>query len=175
MHFPKPHSLLLSLPLLLLTLTACVPVTSGPVVPPPAVGSCSLPLLAPATDEQAITAVLTAEGEWVVQQDIAGLMRLWDPAGQIIDANHTPPNPTDDQRWQGADAIRNRYVHRVFPGAPSLAQPTALVISVQGNRATITSTTRIGQEISPGGDRWRLVKKDGCWLLQELVFNLERP
>lgn len=138
------------------------------------IGSCGLvpPTI---TDEEAIAAVLNAEGDYVVQQDIAALMRLWAQDGRIADAKHTPDNPEDDQTWQGADAIRHRYVRWVFPGAPAMAQPADLVIRVAGEKAVITSTTRIGDEVSPAGDRWQLVKIEGCWVIQELIFNLEPP
>jgi hypothetical protein len=137
------------------------------------VGSCSLGLAGTVTDEGAIRALLSAEGDYVVRQDIESLMNLWLGDGRVCDANHTPAKLADDQTWQGRDAIRHRYVHRVFPGAPRLAEPLDLVVSIQGERAVVTGTTRIGGEISPGGDRWRLVKAGECWLIQELVFNLE--
>ena len=137
------------------------------------IGSCGLGLTQPVTDEEAIVALLEAEGDYVVRQDIAALMRLWQPGGCIVDAKHTPANLEDDQTWQGVEAIRHRYVHRVFPGAPAVAGPADLIISIDGEEAVATGTTQIGDEVSPGGDRWRLVKQDGCWMIQELVFNLE--
>jgi hypothetical protein len=162
-------------------LSACSPATGESQRPRASdatlseVGSCSLGLPETVSDEEAIMALLNAEGAYVVQQDIVALMRLWMPAGRISDAKHTPSDPADDQTWQGMDAIRHRYVHWVFPGAPGLAQPTNLVISIAGEKAVVTSTTRIGAEISPVGDRWQLVKVGGCWMIQELVFNLEPP
>ncbi len=137
------------------------------------IGSCSLGLTQPVTDEGVIVALLEAEGDYVVQQNVAALMRLWLPEGRILDAKHTPASLEDDQTWQGADAIRHRYVHRVFPGAPAVAGPADLIISIDGEAAVATGTTQIGDEVSPGGDRWRLVKQDRCWMIQELVFNLE--
>jgi hypothetical protein len=56
-----------------------------------------------------------------------------------------------------------------------MAQPADLVINVRGDEAVVTGTTRIGDEVSPAGDRWRLVKIEGCWVIQELIFNLEPP
>ena len=138
-------------------------------------GSCSLELPLDVTDQAAAAAVLNAEGEFVVSQDIDALMRLWAEDGRIADAKHTPDNLEDDQTWQGVDAIRHRYVRWVFPGAPAMAQPADLVIDVKGDEAAATGTTRIGDEVSPAGDRWRLVKIEGCWFIEELVFNLEPP
>jgi hypothetical protein len=137
------------------------------------IGSCGLDLPDTVTDEQAIVALLSAEGAYVVQQDIAALMRLWVPDGRVSDAKHTPTDLADDQTWQGTDAIRHRYVHWVFPGAPKVAQPADLVISITGEEAMVTGTTRIGDEVSPAGDQWQLVKVGDCWLIQELTFNLE--
>lgn len=138
-------------------------------------GSCSLDLPSTLTDEETIVALLNKEGAFVVQQDIVGLMRLWATDGQVSDAKHTPADPADDQIWQGADAIRHRYVRWVFPGAPAVARPANLVISIASQKAVVTGTTRIGPELSPAGDRWLLVKKTECWVIQELTFNLELP
>lgn len=159
--------------LLAALLVACSPAPAAAPVSPAEVEVCEGNLPAGATDEAAIIALLNAEGAGVVQQDIAALMRLWLPEGRVVDAAHTPADLTDDQTWQNADAIRHRYLYRVFPGAPAQFQPPEREITIEGNAATITATTRIGAEISPGGDRWRVVKPDRCWLIQELVFNLE--
>lgn len=137
------------------------------------IGSCSLDLPDTVTDEEAIVALLSAEGAYVVQQDIVALMRLWVPDGRVSDARHTPANLADDQSWQGTDAIRHRYVHWVFPGAPKVAQPADLDINITEKKAVVTGTTRIGDEVSPVGDHWQLVKVGDCWLIQELTFNLE--
>jgi len=136
-------------------------------------GSCKLSLAETVSDEEAIVALLNAEGDYVVQQDITSLVTLWTDNGRIIDTDHTPADPSDDQTWQGKDAIRHRYVHRVFPGAPGVAQPLDLLVSISGEKAVVTGTTRIGDEVSPVGDRWLLVKVRDCWMIQELVFNLE--
>lgn len=162
-------------------LSACSPAAgeikrdSPPDAALPGVGSCSLDLPDTVTDEEAIVALLSAEGAYVVQQDIVALMRLWVPDGRVSDAKHTPASLADDQTWQGTDAIRHRYVHWVFPGAPEVAQPADLVISITGGEAVVTGTTRIGDEVSPAGDQWQLVRVGDCWLIQELIFNLEPP
>lgn len=127
----------------------------------------------PATDEEAIRQLIRSEGQGVVAQDIAGLMDLWSPDAVIVDAKHTPDNPADDARWSGRDAIRERYVVLVFPGNPAAAGGADVKIELQGDRATATSTTVIGNEVSPGGDRWTLAKRDGRWWITGLTYNLE--
>ncbi|MCX6045770.1 MAG: nuclear transport factor 2 family protein [Chloroflexi bacterium] len=136
-------------------------------------GSCLLHLDANTSDQQAIRAVLNAEGELVVKQDINQLMALWADGAFVADANNTPTNRDDDEFWRNKDAIRHRYVRIVFPGAPSAATPADLTIQTMDDRAVVTATTQIGSEISPAGDRWELVKTDNCWLLKSLTFNLE--
>ncbi len=164
--------------LVLLTLTAlaaCGPSPQGGVSATARSGSCGLGLPDTASDQEAITALLRAESAYVVQQDGEALLRLWAPDGRIVDAKHTPADPIDDQTWEGIDAIRHRYLRRVFPGNPSAAQPSDLTIILDGDRATVSGTTRIGNEVSPKGDRWQAAKVEGCWIIKELVFDLEPP
>jgi SnoaL-like domain len=127
----------------------------------------------PATDEEAIHQLILLEGQGVVSQDIGGLMNLWAPEAVITDAKHTPDNPNDDARWRGRDAIRERYVVLVFPGNPNVDSPADVRIVIDGDKATATSTTQIGAETSPGGDRWDFVKRDGRWWVLGLTYNLE--
>jgi hypothetical protein len=137
----------------------------------PAGGSCSLET--GTSDDEAIRALLAAEGDLVVRQEITPLMALWAEESQVADAKNTPDDPADDQLWEGKDAIRHRYVRTVFPGAPAAVQPADLEIQIEGDRATVRATTQIGAEVSPAGDRWTLVKVDGCWYLAGLTYNLE--
>jgi len=101
-------------------------------------------------------------------------MQLWNTGAVVVDAKHTADDSSDDQQWLDKDAIRHRYVRTVFPGAPALAAPKDLVITITGTEATVIATTQIGNEISPGGDRWQLSKQDNCWVIDRLTYNLER-
>jgi hypothetical protein len=143
----------------------------------PKAGSCTLTLPANVTDEQAIQAVLRAEGKLMVQQEIAPLMQLWAAGSQVVNAKNTPADTSDDQFWLDKDAIRHRYVRVVFPGAPSVATPADIAImltqTITDTRAVVTATTQIGSEVSPAGDRWELRKQNGCWVIHSLTFNLE--
>jgi hypothetical protein len=150
---------------------------------PPPVGSCTLPLPADAGDEDAIKAVIHAEGQFVVDQDIEALMALWRPGSFVADAKNTPDD-ADNQYWRDKDAIRHRYVRTVFPGAAASANPAALLVTIAAatttgtalETATVQATTQIGAEISPAGDRWVLIKEAGCWSIESLTYNLEaRP
>ncbi|MGC8779681.1 MAG: nuclear transport factor 2 family protein [Anaerolineae bacterium] len=108
-----------------------------------------------------------------MRQDIAGLVNLWAADAVVTDARHTPDRPEDDARWSGREAIRDRYLTLVFPANPAINSPADIAIVVEGDRATATSTTRIGQEVSPGGDRWTFVRRGGRWWILELTYNLE--
>lgn len=127
----------------------------------------------PATDEEAVIQLVWSEGRAVVAKDIAALMDLWAPEATIVDAKHTPEKPEDDARWRGRDAIRERYVVLVFPGNPQSSAAQDLKLSFDGDRAIAVSTTAIGSEVSPGGDRWTFIRRDGRWWIESLTYNLE--
>lgn len=166
---------LLHVAILLTLLAGCAsgaPPTVTPTLAPPA-GSCTLELEAGADDDAQIRAVLRAEGDLMVSQQIEPLMALWAEEGRVVNAKNTPLDESDDQLWAGNDALRHRYVRTVFPGAPTAAAPADMEIALAGNSAVVTATTHIGSEVSPAGDRWRLQKVAGCWVIERLVYNLE--
>lgn len=109
----------------------------------------------------------------MVSQQIEQLMALWAEEGRVVNAKNTPDDERDDQLWLGTDAVRHRYVRTVFPGAPAAAAPADMEIAMAGDSAVVRSTTHIGNEVSPAGDRWHLDKVAGCWVLERLVYNLE--
>lgn len=146
---------------------------AGCTAPPATVGSCGLALAAETSDDDAIRAVIEAEGRLVVTQEIDALMALWAEDAYVANAKNTPDDADDDQFWRGQDAIRHRYVRTVFPGAPAAAAPPELDIRRDGERATVTATTRIGSEVAPAGDRWVLIDHSGCWQIASLTYNLE--
>ncbi|MGC8826941.1 MAG: hypothetical protein ACP5TV_08055 [Anaerolineae bacterium] len=140
---------------------------------PTATAPAAVTSLQPADDEEAIVWVLEMEGRGVVDKDIDLLMSLWVEDGRVVDARHTPDDPSDDLVWQGYYAIRDRYITLVFPGNPSQAAPADLQIALSGDRAVVTSTTQIGAEVSPAGDRWTLVRTPAGWRIESLTYNLE--
>ncbi|NPA73046.1 MAG: hypothetical protein GXO35_09500 [Gammaproteobacteria bacterium] len=125
------------------------------------------------SDKARIKQLLVAESEGVVNKDIDLLASLWAEDGWVVDAKHTPDEHADDTRWEGIDAILNRYITLVFPGNPSQAQHPDLSIQIDGDKATATSSTAIGNEYATQGDRWGFIRKDGQWLIQYLIYNLE--
>jgi len=163
-----PYRLLLFLSAVLL-LIACTAAPPGPETPP-----TPTPVIPPnASDEEAILALLRAEAQGVVSRDMALLAAIWAEDAVVVDAKHTPDDPSDDTRWEGIDAVLDRYVTLVFPGNPTYVEPADVTITIDGDRAEAVSTTQIGAERSPGGDRWTFVKRDGVWRIQSLVYNLE--
>ena len=157
---------------IVLVLTACGR-PSAPPLPATPTPLLRTPTPVPATDEEAILQLLAAEGEGVVQQDIERLMEIWAEDGVVIDARHTPDDPSDDLTWRGRDAIRQRYVTLVFPGNPEVAGATDVQLTIEGDTAEALATTRIGAEVAPGGDRWTFAKRGGRWLITSLTYNLE--
>jgi ketosteroid isomerase-like protein len=128
----------------------------------------------PASDEEAIRRLVEAEGATVVSQDVDALMDLWADDATITDAKHTPDEANDDATWRGKDAIRARYVTLVFPGNPQAGGAVDVNLAISGETATATSTTRIGNELAPGGDRWTFVRRNGRWWIESLTYNLEK-
>lgn len=163
--------LLAALLLTQLLVTSCATVVKEVIQPTPV--PCSVQAPVTATDEEVIEMVLLAEGKLVVEQNIEALMTLWGTGAEVINAKNTPDDASDDQSWLDKDAIRHRYIRTVFPGAPSQVTPKDLQIALVDDRAVVTATTQIGAEVSPAGDRWVLTKRNNCWEIQSLTYNLE--
>lgn len=126
----------------------------------------------PASDEEAILQLLNAEAEGVVQQDIDRLMEIWAPDGVVTDANHTPDDPSDDLVWKGAEAIKERYLV-IFQSFPTQATHPDVELAITGDTAEATTTTTIGIDMAPKGDKWTFAKIEGRWHITGLTFNLE--
>lgn len=110
--------------------------------------------------DEALRALVFAERTAAHARDLEALAQLWAHDAQIID-RRSVDNPADDYRWQGRDAILDRYILAVFPAPPPLfEQPPSLDITFSGDRATATL----------GRDRWRFTFTEGRWWLQELAY-----
>ncbi|MFQ6001981.1 MAG: YybH family protein [Anaerolineae bacterium] len=158
------------LSLILLLVAACGP-TAAPATPSgPSPRGTDTPT--PASDEEAILQLLAAEAEGVVQQDIDRLMDLWAPDGVVTDANHTPDDPSDDLVWEGAEAIKERYLV-IFQSFPTQATHPDVELTISGDTAEATTTTTIGVDMAPKGDKWTFAKIEGRWYITSLTFNLE--
>jgi len=156
------------LSLILLLVVACGPSVSPPATPK----SRGTPTPTPATDEEAIYQLLNAEAEGVVQQDIDLLMNLWAADGVVADANHTPNDPSDDLIWEGAEAIKERYLV-IFQSFPTQAAHPDVELTISEDTAEAMTTTTIGIDMAPKGDKWTFAKIEGRWYITGLTFNLE--
>lgn len=154
--------------LILLFVAACGPSVPPALTPEPR----GTPTPTPATDEEAILQLLAAEAERVVQQDIDLLMEIWAPDGVVTDANHTPDDSSDDQVWEGAEAIKERYLV-IFQSFPTQAAHPDVELTISGDTAEGTTTTTIGIDMAPKGDEWTFAKVEGRWYIISLTFNLE--
>lgn len=158
------------LSLILLLVAACGP-TAAPTAPSsPSPRGTDTPI--PASDEEAILQLLNAEAEGVVQQDIDRLISLWAPEGVVTDANHTPDDPSDDLVWEGSEAIKERYLV-IFQSFPTQAAHPDVELTLSGDTAEATTTTTIGVDMAPKGDKWTFAKIEGRWYITSLTFNLE--
>ena len=155
--------------LILLFVASCGPSVS----PSPTPKSPGTPTPIPGTDEEAILQLLNAEAEGVVQQDIDRLMEIWAPDGVVTDASHTAQDPSDDLVWEGAEAIKERYLV-IFQSFPTQAAHPDVKLTIRRDTAKATSTTTIGVDMAPKGDKWTFAKVEGHWYITSLTFNLER-
>jgi len=159
----------LFLSLIALTLLAgCAP-AERPATPSPTPPAIVLP----AESEEALRALIQHEADLIVSQQIDPLMSLWVEDAVVTDARHTPADAADDLVWKGRYAVRDRYVTLVFPGNPQSARPEIVSMEIEGDRAVVTSTTRIESEVSPAGDRWTFRRLPAGWRIESLTYNLE--
>ena len=115
----------------------------------------------------AFPALVQAERQAAIDNDIGLLRQLWAEDAQIEDGRGTSET-TDDYHWQGRQAIFDRYRVAVFPNppAPHDRTPTLQVI-VDGNRATTIDTQN--------GDQWEFVFVEGRWWLVVLRYGVSPP
>jgi ketosteroid isomerase-like protein len=130
-------------------------------------------MLSPASDREAILALMTAEAEAALHDDADRLLEIWTADGIVRDASHTPDDPTDDHTWSGHDGILSRYFTIVFPLHLTQLARTDVHLTIDGDAATATATTVIEGEVSPGGERWTFVRTGGEWRIASITFNLE--
>lgn len=113
--------------------------------------------------EEAVTALIVAERQATIDQDLGLLGQLWAADASIVDGRGTLPT-TDDYVWQGRAAILDRYRVAVFPFTlPPLSQlAVGTTITITGNEATVHHH----------GDQWQLVKVEQRWWLLTLRYQL---
>ncbi|MBC7250737.1 MAG: hypothetical protein H5T62_10685 [Anaerolineae bacterium] len=143
------------------------------------VGGCSPPpppteSVLPTVDASlAITHLIAVHRTAVVADDVQGVLDIWAEDGVITDANHTPHDPTDDHVWRGLDAVLSYYTTVLFPLYLEEVGPVDTTMTVSGSQAVMTGTTKIGDELAPGGERWTFALRDGEWKITSMTFNLE--
>lgn len=116
------------------------------------------------TDEEAITALILAERQATITHNLPVLEQLWADNALIVDGRNSSTH-TDDYLWQGRTAILDRYQVAVFPFTlpPLVALDASTVITITGERATVQHLM----------DRWQLIKVDGRWWLNELMYSYQ--
>ena len=123
-----------------------------------------LPAAAYGTAADAFAPLIAAERQASIAGDLDLLAMLWAPDGRVVDHRNTD-SPADDYIWSGRPAILDRYVVAVFPNPPPPLETLAnAAVEIEGERALVAN----------GGDRWRLIRRDGRWWLLELRYQLGR-
>jgi len=146
-------------------LSACVAPAVIPEATPAMLSPPSAPAAVTGPPADALTALIQAERQASIDRDLAMLELLWSPDSRIIDGRNTATSD-DDYVWAGRDAILDRYVVAVFPNPPP---PLADSDALRGVSVRVESDN-LATGIN-GGDRWRLVRVDGRWWLQELAYQ----
>ncbi len=142
------------------------------------VGGCSpspspAGITPPPDAAQAIAELIAVHRAAVIADDVQGVLDIWAEDGVITDANHTPDDPADDHVWRGLDAVLSYYTTILFPLYLSEIGPVDTVLTVEGTEAVMMGTTKIGDELSPGGERWTFALRGGEWKITGMTFNLE--
>lgn len=104
--------------------------------------------------------LVTLERNAAAARDLATLAALWAHDAQLLE--YRGAGEADDYRWQGRDAVLNRYEVAVFPSPPvPLDAPLDLVPQVEGDAAVIVN----------GIDRWEFVYREGRWWIASLQIG----
>ncbi len=146
-------------------LVGCAPVIAPPAMPPlPTVTQRSQSLFdAQPTDETAITALILAERQAAIEQDLDLLGQLWALDARIVDGRRSR-DASDDYIWPGRAAILDRYRVAVFPYVlpPLPALEADTVLTINGDEATVRH----------GTDRWQARRIEQRWWLTELQYQV---
>lgn len=140
-------------------ITGCAPAPTR-ILPAPVVLPTP-PAFVFAAPEIALPALIVAERQVASDRNLPLLAVLWAEESRIVDSRNTT-DPADDYVWEGHAALMDRYVLAVFPSPP---QPFAALPGLEFTLDGDGATGRNGQ------DRWRFVRQDGRWWLQELVID----
>jgi len=140
---------------------AVTPVAPQAAETPPAIAA---PIFAlQGTAQAAVTALILAERQAAIDQDLALLGQLWDADARIVDGRNSV-TARDDYIWQGRAAVLDRYHVAVFPFVlpPLGALDAGASIVIVGDVATVRH----------GVDTWQLRKAEQRWWLTELRYQV---
>ncbi len=146
----------------LLLVTGCGAPVRLPAAPMPTATSLP-PDIVLAVGADTLPDLIRMEREASIAGNLPLLAALWAEDGRIVDGRGTAESH-DDYVWQGRAAILDRYTLAVFPAPPpplTVADLATANVVVEGDTATLAN----------GGDRWRFVRQEGRWWLQQLVYN----
>lgn len=111
--------------------------------------------------------------------DVDYALALWSPDGVIVDLNNTPDNPSDDQVWEGLEAIRKRYVEEYAERKYLSLLHSDVSITIEGDEAVMINglsaiiQTKAGvKEVNLATtDKWVFKKKGDEWKIVRLEIN----
>ncbi len=139
--------------LALLLLAACAP---EPLRTPPLTPAAVVPAAASAENPAAL---VEAERNAAATRDLSTLAALWAEDAQIVEWRGADAD--DAYRWQGREAILDRYRVAVFPAPPPpLDAPLGLAADVEGDAASLVN----------GVDTWQFAQRDGRWWITSLTI-----
>jgi len=147
--------------------------TSTPTSTPTATPECPV---TGATEEGTIRALVLAEADRVLEQDIEGVVALFDE-------NALKWDKARNQSWQGRAQIRQYYEEAWRYIQYKQVLHTNIEVTITGTTAKarndssgtyiVRATGAEGKWNNPRGDSWTFVRgTDGCWLITSHRFNL---
>jgi cellulose synthase/poly-beta-1,6-N-acetylglucosamine synthase-like glycosyltransferase len=135
--------------------------------------------LLPHTPSDEVATIVFLEEQAALNGDIDAALALWHPEGELIDANGTPDNRSDDIVWRGVAEIRRRYEQEFAARRYVALQHERLAFTTDGTtamvvndlRATYVTDAGMRSIYLVGSDEWTLVRDGRQWRIQRLVVN----
>jgi cellulose synthase/poly-beta-1,6-N-acetylglucosamine synthase-like glycosyltransferase len=142
--------------------------------------------LVPSGPQEDASAVVFLEERGVLAGDVEGVLSLWAPDGEVVDANYAPDDPAGYRVWRGLAAVRERYREelaarhylRLHHAQLSFTTDGTTAVVVNDLAATIQTADGVQEVYLPRSDQWTLVREGDRWRIRRLVVNLahvDRP